>query len=1074
MNKTNPCVGACLVIACMLTASGAISATITNPSFETDVFAVAPGAISANGPITGWTASDDTRVGLNPAGGTNVFANNGAVPDGVNVAYVQSDTFTSIRLDTKLTDLDVGQTYKVDFRFNTPLNQSPSVRLALDGSELVGLQTTHVGGTAPYRYGAVTFPAAATNQTLSLYNVTLANNQALLLDDFRISAYTSGWSFAAWSDDASSDISTNRVYTHAYSFGSTNSTVINGVPFRGVVGANPGDPARFSTAGFGSQWGRNGLDIDDNVITRAGGDSAVLAGQFVYNGLPQSLTIHGLVPGVEYVATLYSVAWDPDFRPVVFNVGEDRLTINQDHFGTDEGIRVSYRYVAPESGSITLSASRYTVRSLHLYGFSNYTLQPEPGISRQPKTQIAAVGNTSYLRVLAGGPLPFFYRWRKDGSELAGETNAALTLAVTGTGDAGDYTVVVTNTYGAVTSDVATVSIGMIANPSFEADTFYDWPGYIGNPANVPISGWTASNPLRIGINPLDDGISPFANDGAIPDGGQVAFIQGVETQGLSTVISGLTTGETYRLTFRTNRRNQGNTPGLHAYVDDQAMLDANVTSVGGANPYRYVAFDFTATAPSHVLALTNDTAADSSVLVDDFRIAPSSKRWSYAVWTNDASSGVVADDNYSHAYNFATWESPEINGVRFAGIAGPSPADAGRFAATGLDAQYFNDVNTMTTNGGGSAVLGRDFLYQGNTPGHSIAISGLVTGAEYEVTIYGAGFDNAPITRAATFSVGDDRMTVNENGFGNNMGIRVSHRYVADAGGSVTLNYMPLNGPSSFHTYGFSNRELSPAHAPVIYAHPAAAYVAFAGEALEFSTRTGGMQPLFHQWRRDGTTLASQTNATLSILGLRLGDAGVYTLVVSNAAGTVVSSNAVLEVGLPMATLFNTGVDASGAPLAGGSVDPHYELVASADTTWTGPDAYTSVTIPGSYMADGPDSMWISPRPDLGGACTNGIYAYRTTFAMTGFSTEGARIEGQWAMDNAGLDIVFNGASLGAIAGGFGAFTPFSITAGFVPGTNTIDFVIENHPPPGPTGLRVEMQGIAQPGAPGTLLILR
>src|SRR4051812_26015069 len=65
----------------------ATAATITNPSFEAQNFTLPPGTIASNGPITGWTAADTTRAGLNPAGG-NVFANNGAVPNGSNVLFV--------------------------------------------------------------------------------------------------------------------------------------------------------------------------------------------------------------------------------------------------------------------------------------------------------------------------------------------------------------------------------------------------------------------------------------------------------------------------------------------------------------------------------------------------------------------------------------------------------------------------------------------------------------------------------------------------------------------------------------------------------------------------------------------------------------------------------------------------------------------------------------------------------------------------------------------------------------------------------------------------------------------------
>ena len=42
--------------------------SIPNPSFEANTFAVYPGYISGNTPITGWTAGWDERVGLNPAG----------------------------------------------------------------------------------------------------------------------------------------------------------------------------------------------------------------------------------------------------------------------------------------------------------------------------------------------------------------------------------------------------------------------------------------------------------------------------------------------------------------------------------------------------------------------------------------------------------------------------------------------------------------------------------------------------------------------------------------------------------------------------------------------------------------------------------------------------------------------------------------------------------------------------------------------------------------------------------------------------------------------------------------------
>ncbi|MEO6035232.1 MAG: hypothetical protein ABIQ35_08260, partial [Verrucomicrobiota bacterium] len=65
------------------------AATIPNPSFEADNFTVSPGYVSGNSPITGWTNNNPARVGINPSGGSP-FADNGTIPAGSKVAFIQS------------------------------------------------------------------------------------------------------------------------------------------------------------------------------------------------------------------------------------------------------------------------------------------------------------------------------------------------------------------------------------------------------------------------------------------------------------------------------------------------------------------------------------------------------------------------------------------------------------------------------------------------------------------------------------------------------------------------------------------------------------------------------------------------------------------------------------------------------------------------------------------------------------------------------------------------------------------------------------------------------------------------
>ncbi|MCX8108088.1 MAG: hypothetical protein N3G20_04720, partial [Verrucomicrobiae bacterium] len=263
-----------------------------------------------------------------------------------------------------------------------------------------------------------------------------------------------------------------------------------------------------------------------------------------------------------------------------------------------------------------------------------------------------------------------------------------------------------------------------IPNPSFEADTFSVWPGYISS--NRPITGWTGTPASRVGLNPA--GGSPFADNGVIPHGNNVAFIQSnVDDPSvpstLSTTITGLTIGTRYKVTFRANARG-GQTPNVKVYIDDSSVFlwdfgaeGFSTAAVTGSNPYWTVAFEFQATATSHRLSIVNDASGDHTLLVDDFRIAPSSGRWVIAPWSYDGDSGVDSQYFYTHAYNFGSGLDAVINGITFKGVAGPSPSVADKFSTTYLGNLYTGDANSLTPGGDGSAVLATDFVYGGNVP---------------------------------------------------------------------------------------------------------------------------------------------------------------------------------------------------------------------------------------------------------------------------------------------------------------------------------------------------------------------
>ena len=84
----------------------------------------------------------------------------------------------------------------------------------------------------------------------------------------------------------------------------------------------------------------------------------------------------------------------------------------------------------------------------------------QPSITQQPATNTAvALGGNVNLSVTAMGLNPLFYQWMLAGTNLVGQTNYFLSLNNIQPSQQGSYQVVVSNSYGAVTSTVAQVTV---------------------------------------------------------------------------------------------------------------------------------------------------------------------------------------------------------------------------------------------------------------------------------------------------------------------------------------------------------------------------------------------------------------------------------------------------------------------------------------------------------------------------------------------------------------------------------------------------------------------------------------
>jgi len=86
---------------------------------------------------------------------------------------------------------------------------------------------------------------------------------------------------------------------------------------------------------------------------------------------------------------------------------------------------------------------------------------------------------------------------------------------------------------------------------------------------------------------------------------------------------------------------------------------------------------------------------------------------------------------------------------------------------------------------------------------------------------------------------------------------------------------------------------------APAITEQPVSTAVP-AGGSTGFSVAATGSNPLSYQWRFNSNPIAGATSASLSLTSVTSAQAGVYSVTVSNAAGSVTSTGATLTVNTP------------------------------------------------------------------------------------------------------------------------------------------------------------------------------
>jgi hypothetical protein len=168
---------------------------------------------------------------------------------------------------------------------------------------------------------------------------------------------------------------------------------------------------------------------------------------------PQSLTVtQGQSASFSVVASgTAPLSYQWSFNSVALSGATSSTLTLTNAQATDAGSYTAV--VANPGGSITSEVATLTVNI-------------PPGITTQPQSLTVTQGQSALLSVVANGTAPLSYQWSLNSTALSGATSSNLTLTNVQASDTGNYTVVVTNVAGSVTSAVAMLTVTNPAPPA--------------------------------------------------------------------------------------------------------------------------------------------------------------------------------------------------------------------------------------------------------------------------------------------------------------------------------------------------------------------------------------------------------------------------------------------------------------------------------------------------------------------------------------------------------------------------------------------------------------------------------
>ena len=712
----------------------------------------------------------------------------------------------------------------------------------------------------------------------------------------------------------------------------------------------------------------------------------------------------------------YDVAWDPQINlwSGVTRADEGYFVYRKFHSaasGTNVTVRAFYGALVGNGASAAyypLAAQWDNIAVTKASEFVPPENSPLPWFIILPQSRTVAETSSVQLYVQADGPMPLSYQWFRSGQALFSATNQVLTIVGAGMLDAGDYTVVVTNAYGAITSSPALLAVralllpGTVAGPTTNAGNghvYYllgfsswveaeqgaralgghlvtirspaeqDWLyGAFGQLANGPglWIGLVDSDPLHDATNFMERR-SEFVWVSGEPGGYSNWKDNEPNNNG--------TSGEFYGMIFGMNYG-----PSVFGYWNDSyAAIDSWTQNWGMAEVIP---------APSIVTPPANQTVAAGSQAVLSAGVVgalPMFFQWRKDGFDiHDATNAIltIAQAQFSDSGTYKLFVSNAV------GVATSQAAVLTVIAPVAIVGQpHMATVNlggwtnfTVTATGGGavfyqwcrnnSPIPGATSLSLTITNAQatddadysavvSNVVSSVTSARAHLLVVFPPLITTQPVSRTnvagttAIFSVGAS---------GTNPNYRWRKGGVNLAGG--TNNTLTLVNVTSSNAGVYDAVVWNPAGTntslpatltvllpPSITASPTNQGI-LVSNSVTFSVTAIGMAPLRYQWRKAGVPISGATTDTYAVAIVQTNDAGSYDVVVTNAVGSATSGAAVLTVFYPPAIWVqpaNTTADLDGtatfAVVAIGSPLPTYRWLLNGTAVARGANATLELT---------------------------------------------------------------------------------------------------------------------------------